>query len=75
MADKATRSRPVLTEVYRFSGLGCMFAAAVIMFLSAGWLLDRWIGTLPVFTTIGALVGAALATFSIWRSLQEPDGS
>lgn len=75
MADKSTRSRPVLTEVYRFSGLGCMFAAAVIVFLGAGWLLDRWIGTLPVFTTAGALVGAALATVSIWRRLQELDDS
>jgi len=49
-----------------------MFAAAVLLFLGAGWLLDGWLGTLPVFTTIGALTGAALATLSIWRRLQEP---
>jgi F0F1-type ATP synthase assembly protein I len=64
--------RGTFTEVYRFSGLGCMFAAAVLVFLAGGWLLDRWLGTVPVFTTIGALVGAALATLSIWRSLQGP---
>lgn len=66
--------RATFTEVYRYSGLGCMFAAAVLVFLAAGWLLDRWLGTLPVFTTIGALAGAALATLSIWRHLQEPGG-
>lgn len=58
--------------MYRYSGLGCMFAAGVLVFLGGGWLLDRWLGTLPVFTTIGALAGAALSTLSIWRSLQEP---
>jgi F0F1-type ATP synthase assembly protein I len=64
--------RRTYTEVYRYSGLGCMFAAGVLVFLAGGWLLDRWCGTLPVFTTIGALAGAALSTLSIWRRLQEP---
>jgi F0F1-type ATP synthase assembly protein I len=71
---KATERRSNLVEVYRYSGLGCVFAAAVLVFLAAGWLLDRWLGTLPVFTTVSALVGAALGTFSIWRRLQEPPG-
>jgi F0F1-type ATP synthase assembly protein I len=66
------KPRGSFTEVYRYSGLGCMFAAGVLVFLGGGWLLDRWLGTLPVFTTIGALAGAALSTLSIWRSLQEP---
>jgi F0F1-type ATP synthase assembly protein I len=69
---KKTERRSNLTDVYRFSGLGCAFAAGVLVFLAGGWLLDRWLGTLPVFTTVGALVGAALGTLSIWRRLQEP---
>ena len=64
--------RAPFTEVYRYSGLGCMFAAGVLVFLAGGWLLDRWLGTLPVFATIGALAGAALSTLSIWRRLQGP---
>jgi len=71
MANQTGR-RSNLTEVYRFSGLGCAFAAGALVFLAGGWLLDRWLGTLPVFMTVGALVGAALATLSIWRRLQEP---
>lgn len=72
---KMPTSRSNLAEVYRFSGLGCAFAAGVLAFLAAGWLLDRWLGTLPVFSTVGALVGAALSTLSIWRRLQEPPRS
>lgn len=72
MAPKPTRARFGLTEVYQYSGLGCVFAAGVIVFMAGGWLLDRWLGTLPVFATVGALAGAALATVSIWRRLQEP---
>ena len=72
---RKTARHSSLAEVYRYSGLGCMFAAAVMVFLAGGWLLDRWLGTIPVFLTLGALVGAALATFSIWRRLQEPGES
>jgi F0F1-type ATP synthase assembly protein I len=74
MGQKTTPPRFGLTDVYRFSGLGCAFAAGVLAFLAGGWALDRWLGTLPVFSTIGALIGAALATLSIWRRLQGPDG-
>ena len=69
---KTTDRRASFVEAYRYSGLGCVFAAGVLVFLAGGWLLDRWLGTLPVFTTVSALVGAALATLSIWRRLQEP---
>lgn len=62
--------RGSLTEIYGHSGLGCLFAAGVIAFMAGGWLLDRVLGTFPVLTVIGALVGAALSTASIYRRLQ-----
>ncbi len=58
-----------LVEVHRHSGLGCLFAAAVLGFMGGGWLLDRWLNTLPVFMVVGALVGAALSTVTIYRRL------
>jgi F0F1-type ATP synthase assembly protein I len=73
MKGKPSRGS-TLSEVYGYSGLGCVFAAAVLLFLAGGWLLDRRLGTLPVFSLVGALVGAALATLTIWRRLQGPDG-
>ncbi len=59
-----------LTEIYGHSGLGCLFAAGVLVFMAGGWLLDRGVGTFPVLMVIGALVGAALSTASIYRRLQ-----
>lgn len=61
--------RRSLVHVYQYSGLGCVFAAGVMVFMAGGWLLDRWLGLLPLFTVIGALIGATLATVSIYRRL------
>jgi len=61
--------RGYLVEVHRHSGLGCLFAAAVLGFMGGGWLLDRWLNTLPVFMVVGALVGAVLSTVTIYRRL------
>jgi F0F1-type ATP synthase assembly protein I len=61
--------RRSLVHVYRYSGLGCAFAAGVMLFMAGGWFLDRWLGVLPLFTVIGALVGATLSTVSIYRRL------
>ena len=46
-----------------------MFAAGVILFMGGGWLVDKWLGTLPAFTLAGAALGAVLGTLSIWRRL------
>jgi len=61
--------RRSLVHVYQYSGLGCAFAAGVMVFMAGGWLLDRWLGVLPLFTVIGALIGATLSTVSIYRRL------
>jgi F0F1-type ATP synthase assembly protein I len=68
--------RRSLVYVYRYSGLGCAFAAGVLVFMAGGWFLDRWWGTFPALMVLGALVGAALSTVSIYRRLlvdQEAD--
>ncbi len=61
--------RGSLSEVYRYSGLGCSFAAAVLVFVGLGWLLDRALGLTPLFMVVGALVGTALASVSLYRKL------
>jgi len=66
---KPTGTRLALREAYRYSGLGCTFAAAVLLFMAGGWLLDGWIGVTPVFMVVGALVGATLGSVSIYRRL------
>lgn len=69
MSPVSTQRRS-LVYVYRYSGLGCAFAAGVMLFMAGGWFLDRWLGVLPLFTVVGALIGAALSTLSIYRRLQ-----
>jgi F0F1-type ATP synthase assembly protein I len=66
---KPTGPGPALREVYRYSGLGCTFAAAVLLFMAGGWLLDGWLGVTPLLSVLGALVGATLGSVSIYRSL------
>jgi len=61
--------RRSLVYVYRYSGLGCAFAAGVMVFMAGGWLLDRWLGIFPVFMVLGALLGATLSTVNIYRRL------
>ena len=36
-----------------------------------GWLLDRWLGTIPVFTVVAALVGAVLGFLSVYFRVRQ----
>ncbi len=56
--------------LYRYSGLGCTFAAAVLLFIAGGWFLDRWLGVTPIFTALGALVGLGLASINLYQKLR-----
>ena len=42
---------------YAIVGAGFQFAFAIVLFLGGGMLLDRWLGTRPVFTLLGVAVG------------------
>jgi len=55
-----------LSEAYGLATLGFTFGAAVIVFTGIGWLLDRWLGTIPIFTVGAALVGAVLGFLSVY---------
>ena len=74
---RPTASRAGLAELYRYSGLGCLFAVVVMLGLGLGWWLDRRLGTVPIFLLLGAFIGATLATVSIYRQVygeRDPDG-
>ena len=42
---------------YAIVGAGFQFAFAILLFLGGGVLLDRWLGTRPVFTLLGVAIG------------------
>lgn len=56
-------------EGYKLLGLGMTFAGGIIVFMVLGLLLDRWLGSVPLFTVLGTLVGAALSFINVYVKL------
>jgi F0F1-type ATP synthase assembly protein I len=54
---------------YKYLSLGLSFAAGILFFVGAGYLLDRWIGSQPIFTILGTLLGSGLSFFWVLRRL------
>lgn len=64
-----------LADAYGRATLGCTFAGGVILFTGIGWLLDRWLGILPVLTVAGALIGAALSFLNVYARIRADDAA
>lgn len=59
-----------LGEGYKYVSLGLTFAGGIILFMGVGFLLDRWLGWVPVLTVAGTLGGAVLSFLNIYWKLQ-----
>ena len=46
-----------LRDVYPYLGLGMQIALSLVFFVGVGYLLDRWLGTMPWLLIAGALLG------------------
>ena len=57
---------------YRYMGLGFEVVAPVVLFMFAGYLLDRWIGSEPWFFLVGALLGIAAGMYNLFRRFRPP---
>jgi F0F1-type ATP synthase assembly protein I len=53
----------------KYFAVGLKFAAGIVVFLFAGFWLDRRTGTLPLFTLLGTVVGAVLSFLSVYRDV------
>jgi hypothetical protein len=56
--------------IMAFAGLGMLNAVCLALGLVGGWLIDRALGTLPLFLFIGLIAGIAmgvLATRAEWK--------
>ena len=49
-------------------GAGFQFAFAILLFLGAGYMLDRWLHTRPAFTLVGTAVGLAAGFYAFLTS-------
>ncbi len=58
-----------------FLGHGLTFAMAVAFFFFVGWRVDGWLGSTPIFSIVGAFVGAGGGFYHIIRRLSPPGGS
>jgi len=57
---------------YAIVAAGFQLAFAVLLFLGAGMLVDRWLHTRPIFTLIGVVVGLGAGMYAfILRVLAE----
>src|SRR3989442_15863003 len=63
--DERNRFGRSFGEGYSYVALGFAFAFAILAFGAAGWLVDGWLGTRPLF----ALVGAGLGGFGGFMSI------
>jgi ATP synthase protein I len=51
---------------YAIVGAGFQFAFAILLFLGGGVLLDRWLGTRPVFTLLGVAIGLGAGFYAFF---------
>jgi len=62
-----------LGQAWRYDTLGYTFAFSIMLFAGAGYLLDRWLGTKPILTVVGTLVGAVLAFVWVYLKVMKDE--
>jgi len=65
-APQPKGSGPQLVNAAQFLGYGLTWTMSTGLFLVAGWAVDRWLGTMPVFLIVGAFVGAGAGFYSLY---------
>lgn len=56
-------------EVGRYLGHGLTWALSTLLFLYVGWRVDGWLGTRPLFTILGAFLGAGAGFYNLYHHL------
>ncbi|HWZ28859.1 MAG TPA: AtpZ/AtpI family protein [Gemmatimonadales bacterium] len=57
-------------EGYSYVAAGFTFAFAILLFGAAGWLLDGWIHTRPLFAVLAGLLGGVAAFMNLYYRVQ-----
>jgi F0F1-type ATP synthase assembly protein I len=58
-----------VNQLLRFSHVGIQFVLVFGAFVFVGLKLDGWVGTVPLFTILGVLLGFALAFYQLYVSV------
>jgi F0F1-type ATP synthase assembly protein I len=51
---------------YAYFGMALNFTIAILLFGAAGWAVDGWLDTKPLFAIIGAFIGGFAGFMSIY---------
>lgn len=60
-------NRRGLVLAMRLLGLGWYIAASIVLGVGSGLLLDGWLGTVPLFTLLGVLMGSVVGFYGMYR--------
>ncbi len=60
---------PGLALGQKYFAVGLRFAAGIVVFTLVGYGLDQLLGTVALFTVLGAIGGAVLSFLSVYREL------
>ena len=60
-----------MREASPYLGLGMQIAMSMVFFVGGGYLLDRWIETLPWGTIVGAFLGMVAVFVQLVRVTRE----
>lgn len=66
MPEEKRADSQQLGDVAQYLGYGMTLAMSTALFLVGGYLLDRWLGTLPLFLIVGTFVGAGAGFYSLY---------
>ena len=61
---------PTWALALRLMGVGWYVAASVVIGIVGGYLVDRWLGTTPVFIIVGVILGTTVAFYGLYRMVQ-----
>ena len=56
-----------------YSHVGMMFPIAIAIGFFAGYMVDGWLGTLPLFALLGVVLGFAAATRNLLKTVSIED--
>jgi len=65
MSDEQTGLRAL-----ELIGIGSYVVACLLVCMGLGWLLDDWLGSMPVLTLVGLLLGMIAGTLGSWLRLR-----
>ncbi len=68
---KGTSRGETLAQLAPYLSLGWQLALTIVVSLGIGFLVDRWLGTTPLFLIIGALFGLIGVFWQIYQIAQE----